>query len=75
MSRHDYERSYDLARRDEPFYALIMAAMRKADSMNAARLRREFPDTWNELQARYDAPAGLLPDDPDYDEQQWYQQQ
>jgi len=31
MSRYDYEISKDI---DYPFYALIMAAMRKADSFN-----------------------------------------
>jgi len=34
--------------------------MRDADTTNAARLRMAFPDTWDELQARYNAPGGLL---------------
>lgn len=45
------------------FYALIMAAMRQADTDNAERLRRCWPDVWQELHARYNAPGGILPDD------------
>lgn len=51
-----------------PFYALIMAAMRQADTANAERLRHMFPVVWDELQARYHAPGGLLPGDDGYDE-------
>lgn len=58
MSLYDYEASLGLGH--PPFYALIMAAMRKADSVNAGRLQRAFPEIWNELQARYDAPGGCL---------------
>lgn len=63
MSLYDYERSRELARQDVPFHALIMAAMRRADSDNAAVLRAMWPDTWDELQARYNAPGGRLPTD------------
>jgi len=60
MSRQDYERSRALAN-TESFYALLMAAMRNADSDNERALRTMWPETWNELQARYSAPGGLLP--------------
>jgi len=59
MSRYDYERSRELSA--EPFYALIMAAMRTADSSNYELLREAFPDTLDELQERYNAPGGVLP--------------
>lgn len=59
MSLHDYEISKALTVQDPPFYALIMAAMRLADSSNAAALRAAFPGTWAELQARYNAPGGM----------------
>jgi hypothetical protein len=58
MSRYEYELSKTYG---TDFYALIMAAMRQADSYNAAALREAFPDTWDELQARYNAAGGLLP--------------
>ncbi|QDQ97955.1 hypothetical protein [Tomitella fengzijianii] len=61
MSLHAYQRSRALAASDEPFYALVMAAMRKADSRNAAALQAALPDTHAELSARYQAPGGLLP--------------
>lgn len=60
MSLHEYQRGVELNRADEPFYALIQAAMRKADSWNLAKLRAEWPAVWDELQARYHAPGGAL---------------
>lgn len=63
VSHYDYEVSNQIAIADPPFYALIMAAMRRADSRNLARLAAAFPDTFNELEARYNAPGGLLPTD------------
>lgn len=63
MSLYDYERSSALDMADEPFYALIMAAMRRADSTNMARLCAAWPDVYNELVARYNAPGGRLESD------------
>ena len=60
VSLYDYRASLAVTMTDPPFYALVMAAMRDADTTNAARLRMAFPDTWDELQARYNAPGGLL---------------
>ena len=61
MSLYDYKVSQRISAKGHPFYALIMAAMRQADSDNADALRSAFPDTWRELQARYNAPGGSLP--------------
>ncbi len=63
MSYYDYRMSEQLAAKDTPFYALIMAAMRRADSMNENKLKAMFPDTWKELQERYNAPGGQLDGD------------
>lgn len=63
MSLHGYHVSKKLAAGDPPFYSLIMAAMRKADTANLTKLQRAFPDVWIELQRRYDAPLGALPED------------
>ena len=60
MGRYEYERSRGLAA-DEDFYSLLMAAMRNADSTIAVMLKGMFPETWAELQARYNAPGGILP--------------
>lgn len=59
--RHAYEISKQLYSSDAPFYALIMAAMRGADTDNAVLLQIAFPEVWAELQARYNAPGGVLP--------------
>jgi len=63
MSRYDYLRSQAISAEHHPFYALIMAAMRQADTDNAAQLRMMFPETHKELQKRCNAPGGYLPDE------------
>ncbi len=65
MSLYDYEQSKKIFEADVSFDACIMAAMRGADTFNAARLRLAFPDMWDELQARYNAPGGRLDSDRD----------
>ncbi len=61
MSRYEYEVSKVIAGHDHPFYALIMAAMRQADTGNLVALKRGFPRTYEELRARYNAPGGVAP--------------
>jgi hypothetical protein len=63
MSMYDYQLSIEISAVDYPFYALIMAAMRQADSENALNLRMAFPGVAYELQARYNAPGGVIPGD------------
>lgn len=60
MSRYSYEESQEIAQHNFSFDALIMAAARKADSYNAYALKMAFPDLWEELQQRYNAPGGRL---------------
>lgn len=60
MSFYDYKASQQIALADPPFYALIMAAARKADTDNLALLERAWPATIAELRERYHAPGGLL---------------
>ncbi len=63
MSLYDYRESLRLGKDDPPFYALIMAAMRKADFENTQKLKAAFPETWKELEARYHAINGVLKGD------------
>ena len=60
MSYYDYRQSEEINALHFPFYSLIMAAMRQADSVNTDMLRANWPSTWNELQERYNAPGGKL---------------
>ena len=60
MSYHSYVVGRELLMTDPPFSALIMAAMRKADTDNSIKLAFAFPEIWQELQARYNAPGGYL---------------
>lgn len=63
MSLFDYKQSIDITARDYSFYALIMAAMRQADTYNLSRLQNEFPEVHIELVKRYNAPGGVLPEE------------
>ena len=56
---HAYRVSIELMR-SYPFSALIMAAMMKADTDNAALLATAFPDLWAELNVRYNSPGGAI---------------
>lgn len=60
MSLFDYRVSQDLNRYDYPFYALIMAAMHKADTQNFALLAAAYPAIALEMRNRYNAPGGFL---------------
>lgn len=61
MSKFDYERSRVIAAQGEPFYAQVMALMRRADGPNLDLLKAAFPATYDELLDRYNAPGGVLP--------------
>jgi hypothetical protein len=63
MTWYDYRESKRFGA-DPNFYALIMAAMRKADTFNAIKLHTAFPDVWDEAYARYWAPGGVIAGDP-----------
>jgi len=56
MTHENYKDSVLLS--DNEFYALIMAAMRRADTDNQRLLREAWPEVWDELQLRYNAPGG-----------------
>lgn len=60
MARHDYLLSQVIADKDPSFSALIMTAMRKADNLNLAKLKKAWPEIWKELEARYNARGGWL---------------
>jgi hypothetical protein len=70
VSLYDYQASKRVDGADLPFYGLIMAAVRKADTANSFRLRTAFPDVYAEFQARYNAPGGILPTDAEFAEVQ-----
>lgn len=63
MSLYDYRQSLEISKHDPQFAALIMAAMRKADTTNVALLRWAWPDIWREFELRYHSPGGIVPGD------------
>jgi len=60
VSYHEYKASQKLEMEDVPFYAIIMAAMRRADDNNLDKLKQAWPEIWDELFARYHAPGGKI---------------
>lgn len=65
MSQHDFNLSYDIAYTGSdypqpPFYAIIMAAMRRADNRNIELLKTAFPETWAEFDRRRKSHLGVL---------------
>lgn len=68
MTLFEYEEGLDIAAKDPPFYALIQAAMRKADTYNLYLLKSCWPDVWRELRERYNAPSGILQEELKGDE-------
>ena len=63
MTLFEYKEGQEIAAKDPPFYALIQAAMRKADTENVEMLKGCWPETFEELLARYNAPGGILPEE------------
>jgi hypothetical protein len=60
LSHHEYEQSKQISARGYQFYALLAALMRQADTENTALLKECWPDIWESLQRRYDAPMGVI---------------
>lgn len=63
MSLYDFKISQDISKEDPPFYSLIMAAIRKADTPNLEKFKYLFPEVVEEFTQRYNAPGGKLPND------------
>lgn len=57
---YDYQLSLEISTHGFPFYALLAALIRKADSDNLERIRRERPTFTDEFIKRYNAPGGKL---------------
>lgn len=66
MSLHEYQISKEISALDFPFYALIFAAMRQADTNNLEKLKKAFPAQWDELISRYKSHAGRLSHDGEH---------
>ena len=63
MSLHEYLYSKTLGRYDPPFYGLLFAMLRNADSDNVRRIKAMWPERYAEFERRYNAPGGILPED------------
>lgn len=55
-----YLQSREIETKEYSFDGLVMAAMRQASTDNLEKLQTAFPELWQDLQARYNAPNGCL---------------
>lgn len=62
VSLDEYQESLIINSKDYQFYALILAAMRQADSDNIELLKGAFPDVWDSFMVRYKEPFGVVPE-------------
>ena len=46
---------------DPPISSLMMLVIRKADTVNTAKIKAMWPELYEEFVQRYNAPGGLLP--------------
>ena len=60
ISYHDWQIAKRLHEEDVPFYALLAALMRKADSDNTKQLALAYPDDFVEAHLRYHLPGGCV---------------
>jgi len=60
MGIREYFQSQEIEGKNYDFYAIVMAAMRNVDTDNLEKLQAAFPETWEELLKRYNAPGGVL---------------
>jgi len=49
LNEHEYKESLRLAIGEFPFYAIVAAAMRQADTDNLKKLKAAFPGIWESL--------------------------
>lgn len=59
LSVFDYQESLRIEIRGAPFYAVLAAAMRRADSENLERLRFMFPIIYTDLERWRNTPGAL----------------
>jgi hypothetical protein len=60
---HAHRASAEISQEDPPFYALLFALMRKADTEHQNRIKELWPDAYRELWLRTVSPDGLLVED------------
>lgn len=60
-THEEYQLSSSVTLLDAPFYSLLCALFRQADSDNLALLEDAFPETLHTFKKRVNAPGGLLP--------------
>jgi hypothetical protein len=59
MNHYDYQISRHIEREGYPFYALLGALIRQADSDNLAKLEQAFPTEVEIFKQRYNNQGGL----------------
>lgn len=74
ISLDEYQQSLVVNAQGYPFYALIVAAMRQADTDNLEKLKQSFPDVWRSFKIRYDNSFGIVPEWDGFTAQEYYEE-
>ena len=72
ISLFEYEQSQKIGAQGYQFYALLAALMRDADTDNTAKLKAEWPDLYESMQRRYNAPLGVVPEWDGFTAEEYY---
>lgn len=72
LTLDEYEQSKELFQKNYQFYALMATLMRQADTRNTELLRSNWPDIWESLQRRYNAPLGVVEEWDGFTAEQYY---
>jgi len=60
ISLYEYEQSQEISAQGYQFYALLGALMRDADTNNTEKLKAAWPEFWQSMQRRHNAPVGVI---------------
>ena len=69
---HEYEQSKHISAKGYHFYTLMAALMRAADDRNTDLLRAGWPDIYESLVKRYNAPMGVIEDWDGFTAEEYY---
>jgi hypothetical protein len=72
LSLYEYEQSQQISAQGYQFYALLGALIRDADTDNTARLKAAWPDIYESMQRRYNAPMGVVPEWDGFTAEEYY---
>jgi len=72
ISLFEYEQSQQISAQGYQFYALLGALMRDADTDNTEKLKTAWPEFWESMKRRYNAPVGVVEEWDGFTAEEYY---